>query len=60
MFLKKFYDYFDSLNIMELGAFAHLTVFMCVYWGITNILSAYYGDKKIEYFNLETKLNILD
>jgi hypothetical protein len=46
---------FAKLSSAQQGALAHIFSSLAVYYSAMNIASAYYGDKLIEYFKLETK-----
>jgi hypothetical protein len=55
-------DYFEKINAVfselstaQLGAIAHIFFCISLYYCVSSIASAYYGDKLIIYFNLETK-----
>jgi hypothetical protein len=53
--LDQYYQFFDSLTIIQKGAFAHTLLCICILLCIFDILLAYYSDKLILYLNLENK-----
>lgn len=46
---------FSDLSTAQLGALGHIFMGIGLYYCVINIASAYYGDKLIIYFKLETK-----
>jgi predicted PurR-regulated permease PerM len=54
-FLDNFNNYLSSLSTIELGAVAHTLAAVTILLCLLSILSAYYGDRLIIYFNLETR-----
>jgi hypothetical protein len=54
-FLDNFNNYLSSLSTIELGAVAHTLASVTILLCLLSILSAYYGDRLIIYFDLETK-----
>jgi hypothetical protein len=53
--LDQYYQYFDSLTTIQKGALAHILFCIGLLFCIFDILLAYYSDKIIIYFKLETK-----
>jgi hypothetical protein len=54
--LNSFYEYLNSLSLLELSALYHLLVLILICLILFNILSAVLGNELIKYFNLEEKL----
>jgi hypothetical protein len=53
--LEKYYEYLDSLSLLEESAFLHLVAFSLIIFIILNIVSTLFGNEIIQYFNLEKK-----
>jgi hypothetical protein len=53
--LDQYYQFFDSLTIIQKGVFAHSVFCIGLLFCIFDIFVAYYSDKLIIYFNLEAK-----
>jgi|ERR1700727_359668 len=53
--LSEYNQFFDSLTFIQKGAIVHTLVSISVLFLLSNLLSVYYGDKLIIYFNLENK-----
>jgi hypothetical protein len=53
--LDNYYQFFDSLTLIQKGAFAHTLFCIGILFCIYDILVAYYSNKLILYFNLENK-----
>uniref|UniRef100_UPI00315CABF2 hypothetical protein n=1 Tax=Leucopaxillus giganteus TaxID=1167592 RepID=UPI00315CABF2 len=54
-FVDNFNNYLSSLSSIELGAVAHTLASFTILLCLLSILSAYYGDRLIRYFNLEVR-----
>jgi chromosome segregation ATPase len=54
-YLDKINTIFSELSTAQLGAIGHIFLCIGIYYSVTNIASAYYGDKLIIYFKLETR-----
>lgn len=52
---ENYIQFLNTLTTLQRGAIAHILVSICVLFLISNILIAYYSNKLITYFNLETK-----
>ena len=48
-------SFFSELSTAQLGAIGHILAALAIYYCVMTILGAYYGDKLITYFNLETR-----
>lgn len=55
IFIDNYYQFFESLNIIQKGALTHTLFCIGLLFCIFDILVAYYSDKIIIYFNLEQK-----
>ena len=53
--MSEYNQFFDSLTFIQKGAIVHTLVSISVLFLLSNLLSVYYGDKLIIYFNLENK-----
>lgn len=53
--LSSFYDYLNSLTILQETALFHLLVLIAIIGIVFNIASVFFGNEFIKYFNLETK-----
>lgn len=53
--LKKFYEFLDSLTLLQESAFLHILMFISLLLIVFNILGALFGNEIIKYFNLEKK-----
>ena len=49
------YDYLDSLTLLEESALIHLLIFTILLSCIITIISVFFGNELIKYFNLEEK-----
>lgn len=50
-----YYAYLDTLSILEVSALFHILIFILLFLLTFNILSAFFGNEIINYFNLENK-----
>lgn len=53
--LSSFYDYLNSLTVLQETALFHSLVFIAIIGIVFNIASVFFGNEFIKYFNLETK-----
>nr|UEX92844.1 hypothetical protein [Marasmius tenuissimus] len=53
--LTSFYAYLDSLSLMEVGALFHILILIIILFSAFNILSIFFSNEIIKFFNLETK-----
>lgn len=53
--LDKFYEYLDSLTLLQESAFIHILIFVVLICTIINILSVLFANEFIKYFDLENK-----
>ncbi len=54
--LNKLYEYLDSLTLLQEAALIHILLIILLLISVINILSVFFGDAMIKYFNLEQKL----
>jgi len=54
--LERFYEYLNSLSLLELSALYHIIVLVVIATLSFNVLSAVLGNEIIKYFKLEEKL----
>jgi hypothetical protein len=53
--LNKFYEFLDSLTLLQESAFIHILVFLVLLCIVFNILGVLFGNEMIKYFNIENK-----
>lgn len=53
--MDKFYEYLDSLTLLQESAFLHILLFIALLLIVLNILAALFGNEIIKYLNLEKK-----
>ena len=53
--LNDFYQYLDSLSLLQESAFVHILLFFVLILTIINILAVFFGNVFIKYFDLENK-----
>lgn len=51
--------YLDSLSLLEESAIVHIAIFIAILVTLFNILSVFFGNELIKYFNLENKFSSL-
>ena len=49
------YDFLDSLTLLQESAFIHILIFIILLCCIINIISVFFGNEIIKYFNVENK-----
>ena len=49
------YDFLDSLTLLEESAFLHIFIFIYILCCVANIISVFFGNEIIRYFNLEER-----
>jgi hypothetical protein len=54
-FIDNYDIFFNSLTLIQKGAFVHILLCICILFCIIDILVAYYNNKLITYFNIENK-----
>lgn len=53
--IQVFYDFLDSLTLLEESAFLHILIFILILSCLVSITSIFFGNEIIRYFNLEEK-----
>jgi len=54
--INEFYEFMSTLSTEQLGALAHILAGIFILFCIFSIVSVFYGDKLIVYFNIEKRL----
>lgn len=57
--IQQFYDYLDSLTMVQELALLHMLFFIVLLCCVFTVLSIFFGNEIIKYFNLETKFTFL-
>ena len=58
--IQNLYDFLDSLTLLEESAFIHILIFIILLCSLINIISIFFGNEIIRYFNLEKRLPKLE
>ena len=58
--IQNLYDFLDSLTLLEESAFIHILIFIILLCSLVNIISIFFGNEIIRYFNLEKRLPKLE
>jgi hypothetical protein len=53
--IEKFYEYLDTLTLLQESALLHIFIFLALILTVLNILAVLFGNEIINYFNLENK-----
>lgn len=53
--LSKFYEYLDSLTVLQESSLLHVVIFLVIIISLINIISVLFANEIIKYFNLENR-----